>query len=220
MSKQHQQGSGQNGTVQPFRYLRTRLACFTRFSITPSNASLSSNALALLFNQYSSTSLAFVVKSSNFLTCARSSLSVMFDKAAWVVAHNIFVACTSSSGGDGGPFRFREALAEEGWSMDTEDALSCFNRTREPGRRPPGGDCELLRKCIEGRISFFCFEAGRISSRSTGTPSETRNKRRMRDRTQLGGCKGGGATSCDQSERLRSVRNTEFGSDGGFGAGR
>lgn len=67
-------------------------------------------------------------------------------------------------------------------------------------------------------MSFFCFEAGRISSRSTGTPRETRKRRRMRDRTQLGGCRGGGATSCDHSERLRSVRNIEFGLVGGSGA--
>ena len=68
-------------------------------------------------------------------------------------------------------------------------------------------------------MSFFCFEAGRISSRSTGTPSETRKRRRMRDRTQFGGCKGGGATSCDHRERLRSVRKIEFRLDGGSGAG-
>lgn len=58
-------------------------------------------------------------------------------------------------------------------------------------------------------MSFFCFEAGKISSRSTGTPRETRNSRRIRDRTQSGGCNGGGATSCDQSERPRSVRKIE-----------
>lgn len=68
-------------------------------------------------------------------------------------------------------------------------------------------------------MSFFCFDAGNISSRSTGTPRDTRKRRRMRDRTQLGGCKGGGATSCDHSERLRSVRNTEFWSDSNDGAG-
>lgn len=59
-------------------------------------------------------------------------------------------------------------------------------------------------------MSFFCFEAGKISSKSTGTPSDTKKRRRMRDRTQLGGCRGGGATSWDQSDRLRSVRNIEF----------
>ena len=63
---------------------------------------------------------------------------------------------------------------------------------------------------VNGRISFFCFDAGRISSRSTGTPNDTRKSRRIRDRVQLGGCKGGGATSCDQSDMDRSVRKTEF----------
>lgn len=58
---------------------------------------------------------------------------------------------------------------------------------------------------IEGRTSFFCFEAGRISSRSTGTPSETRKSRRIRDLTQFWGCSGGGATSCDHRDRERSV---------------
>lgn len=59
-------------------------------------------------------------------------------------------------------------------------------------------------------MSFFCFEAGSISSRSTGTPNETKNSRRIRERTQFGGCKGGGATSCDHKERLRSVRKIEY----------
>ena len=110
-------GSGnhiETGVRHKSYYLRTRLACFTRFSMTPSNASLSSNALALLFSQYSSTSLALVVNSSSLFTCARSSLSVMFDNATSVVAHNIFVACRSKSGGEGGPFLFREALVVEG----------------------------------------------------------------------------------------------------------
>jgi hypothetical protein len=56
-------------------------------------------------------------------------------------------------------------------------------------------------------MSFFCLEAGRISSRSTGTPRETRKRRRMRERIQFGGWRGGGATSCDQREALRGVRN-------------
>lgn len=68
-------------------------------------------------------------------------------------------------------------------------------------------------------MSFFCFDAGRISSRSTGTPSETRNRRRIRERTQFGGCRGGGATSWDQSERLRSVRKMADLSGIGSGAG-
>lgn len=68
-------------------------------------------------------------------------------------------------------------------------------------------------------MSFFCLDAGRISSRSTGTPRETRKRRRMRERTQLGGCNGGGATSCDQRERLLSVRNIGFRLDGSSGGG-
>ena len=66
--------------------------------------------------------------------------------------------------------------------------------------------CEPARpRSIEGRTSFFCFEAGRISSRSTGTPRDTRKRRRIRDFTQFWGCSGGGATSWDQRERERSV---------------
>lgn len=63
---------------------------------------------------------------------------------------------------------------------------------------------------MDGRMSFFCFEAGRISSRSTGTPRETRKSLRMRDRIQFAGWRGGGATSCDQSEALRGVRKMGF----------
>jgi hypothetical protein len=61
-------------------------------------------------------------------------------------------------------------------------------------------------KCMEGSISFFCLLAGRISSRSTGTPNETRKRRLMRERSQLGGARGGGAISCVYRERLRSDR--------------
>jgi len=72
------------------------------------------------------------------------------------------------------------------------------------------GEPEGGLRFMDGRISFFCFDAGRISSRSTGTPSETRNKRRIRDRIQFGGWRGGGATSCDQRDALRGVKNIEF----------
>jgi len=58
---------------------------------------------------------------------------------------------------------------------------------------------------MDGRTSFFCLEAGRISSKSTGTPSETKKRRRMRDLTQFWGCRGGGATSWDHRESDRSV---------------
>jgi len=57
-----------------------------------------------------------------------------------------------------------------------------------------------------GRTRRFCLEGGRISSRSTGTPRETRNNRRIRLRVQFGGAIGGGWRSCCQSERDRSER--------------
>lgn len=72
---------------------------------------------------------------------------------------------------------------------------------------------------IEGSISFFCFDAGNISSRSTGTPRDTRNRRRIRDLTQFGGCNGGGATNCDHKESERSLLKmaveSGIGSNGG-----
>lgn len=67
----------------------------------------------------------------------------------------------------------------------------------------------------DGRTSFFCLEAGRISSRSTGTPRETRKRRRVRERIQSGGARGGGATSWDQREAERSVEKTEGFLEGG-----
>lgn len=82
----------------------------------------------------------------------------------------------------------------------------CFRREIEPAPRESvelRGEEEDLDRWIEGKMSFFCLEAGRISSRSTGTPRETRKRRRMRDRIQLGGWSGGGATSWDQREALR-----------------
>ena len=57
-----------------------------------------------------------------------------------------------------------------------------------------------------GSINLFCFEGGRISSRSTGTPRLTRKSRLIRERVQFGGCIGGGETSCCQRERERSER--------------
>lgn len=57
-----------------------------------------------------------------------------------------------------------------------------------------------------GRTRRFCLEGGRISSRSMGTPRETRKRRRMRERVQLGGWRGGGETSWCQRERERGER--------------
>lgn len=84
--------------------------------------------------------------------------------------------------------------------MEVEDTFvsEAFRRDKEEDVRGEIG--------VEGRISFFCFEAGRISSRSIGTPREIRKSRRMRERIQFGGWSGGGATSWDQREALRGVR--------------
>lgn len=60
-------------------------------------------------------------------------------------------------------------------------------------------------------MSLACFDAGRISSKSTGTPRETRKRRRMRERSQCGGWRGGGALSCAQSEAERGVGKREVG---------
>lgn len=49
------------------------------------------------------------------------------------------------------------------------------------------GAVVVVSRFMEGSTSFFCLEAGRISSRSTGTPRETRKRRRMRDLIQFGG---------------------------------
>lgn len=73
-------------------------------------------------------------------------------------------------------------------------------RTRDTERERESDDVRRepveVARCRDGRTSFFCLDdAGRISSRSTGTPSETRKRRLIRERIQSGGCKGGGATS-------------------------
>ena len=94
-------------------------------------------------------------------------------------------------------------------SMEVVEALAsvCFSRAMDPFR----GSLRLDEPAeVNGRMSFFCFDAGSISSRSTGTPKDTRKSRRIRDRVQLGGCKGGGATSCVQSDRDRLFRKTEL----------
>lgn len=92
-----------------------------------------------------------------------------------------------------------------------EDVFSPFLRREidlesvEFRGEPDGG-----LRFMDGRMSFFCLDAGRISSRSTGTPSDTRKRRRIRDRIQFGGCSGGGATSCDQRDALLGVKKMEF----------
>ena len=140
------------------------------------------------------------------------------------MVHSCLAAVASNSGGGGGPFRLLEldlvalpvGAAEE--SIEVVEALAsdCLRRAMEPFR----GSFELAEsEDVYGSISFFCLEAGRISSRSTGTPRETRKSRLMRERVQFGGWRGGGATSWDQSERERSRRKTEFDSAGVGGGG-
>ena len=116
-------------------YFLIFLACFTRFSITPSNASLSPKALSFRFSQYSSTSLALAVRSSNLFTWSRSSSSVKFFNAASVVEHSILVAAKSSSGAGGGPFRFRLVFVgdvAESTEADEMLSLPCCSLAIEP----------------------------------------------------------------------------------------
>lgn len=83
-------------------------------------------------------------------------------------------------------------------STDVDEAFCplCFKRATDLESVEVRGDAdELGWRDSDGSTSFFCLEAGRISSRSTGTPRETRNNLRIRDRIQSGGDRGGGATS-------------------------
>lgn len=145
-------------------------------------------------------------------------MSVSPSSAASVVAHNRRTAKRSNSGGDACPFRLgagcRDDERAESIEVEERDCPSrCLRLLRERVLVPPppavvGAEDGFPSRFIDGNTSFFCFEAGRISSRSTGTPRETRNRRRIRDFVQLGGCSGGGATSCDQSDSDLSVLNT------------
>lgn len=124
----------------------------------------------------------------------------------------------SNSGCGGGPF----FLLGFPWvSTDVDELFEspCLNLDTERESLEVRGDVEegILR---EGRMSFFCFEAGRISSRSTGTPSETRNRRRVRERIQSGGARGGGATSWDQRDADRGVVKVDESFDNGGKGGR
>jgi hypothetical protein len=186
-------------------------ACATKLSITCSNASLSPSALSMRFCQYSNTSFALTSRPFSRSTCSSSSFCVRFCNAASVVEHSIVVLLMSNSGGGGGPFLFLSGFeADESTDVDDAFSPSRFTRPSAPLRPSDDGRGDLSPGIwIEGKISFFCLDAGRISSRSTGTPRETRKRRRMRERTQSGGCNGGGATSCVQSDLLRSVRNID-----------
>ena len=169
---------------------------------------MSPSALSIRFCQYANTSFARSFSSSSRLMCSRNSSSVRLLSAASVVEQSMLVELMSSSGGGGGPFLFPALEADE--STDVDEAFSFLTLPNAPLRLSAEGRGDFSPgMCIDGNTSFFCLDAGRISSRSTGTPSDTRNSRRMRERTQSGGCKGGGATSCDQRDSLRSERKMD-----------
>ena len=122
--------------------------------------------------------------------------------------HKSAAAFRSRSGGGGGPFGREVFEREESFlgapvfeSREVEESFASlsFNRSIAVLARGPSNP-------IEGRTRRFCLLGGRISSRSTGTPRLTRKRRRIRERVQLGGCIGGGETSCCQRERERSER--------------
>jgi hypothetical protein len=192
-------------------HFRTFLACFTRFSITPSNASRSPNFSSVRFVQYSKTSFAVPSIASNFLTYSFNSSIVRPFNASSVIVHNCLAETRSRTGAGGGPFLLLESDLEGlPWeSTDVEEALPspCLRRDIDRESVEFRGEAEEGLRFKDGRTSFFCFDAGRISSRSTGTPKETRNRRRIRERIQSGGCRGGGATSWVQREALRGVKN-------------
>ena len=90
-------------------YFRVFLACFTKFSITPSNASLSPNFSSVLLVQYSNTSFAVPCISSNFFTCSFNSSIVRPFSASFVMVHNCLADTRSSCGAGGGPFLRRDS---------------------------------------------------------------------------------------------------------------
>lgn len=162
---------------------------------------------SVLLTQYSSTSFAVVDAVSSDTTCCSSSESVNPSKAASVVAHNLLTAKRSSSGGACWPRRRLDFCRE---IVELTDVVESFCGVVE-------SPClafsiaflriDVLESSglMEGNISFFCLDAGNISSRSTGTPRDTRKSRRIRDFTQFGGCSGGGATNWDHKESERSL---------------
>ena len=122
---------------------------------------------------------------SSFLMCSFSSSTVSPWRATSLVEHKIRALGTSSASGPMIPFCLRLAEVDR--------------RARDLEReflRLALSSIDLRAILTDGRTSFFCLvSAGRISSRSTGTPRETRKRRRIRDIFQLGGCNGGGAES-------------------------
>lgn len=130
--------------------------------------------------------------------------------ASSVVEHNREAALASKSGGGGGPLTVPCRLSFFGApvleSMDVDESLAPSCRRRSSWAVEARGDVRLMF----GNTRRFCLEGGKISSRSTGTPKDTRNNRRILLRVQFGGCIGGGDTSCCQSESERSERKGEL----------
>lgn len=204
-------------TLNTYLMVLTLCACLTKFSITPSKASFSFRNPSRLLSQYSSTWLVFSVKLSNSFTCACNSSSVNPAIFSGVVAQSLFTCCKSRLGGGGGP-GFIDAgrgrprglgvpvgvEADASLVIDVVLSLTADERSLESGSLGWGESSPvmLVREgfVISGSMSFFCFEGGRISSRSTGTPRLMRKRRRIRDWVQFGGCKGGGVMSCFHSE--------------------
>jgi len=203
-------------------YFLTLLACLTRFSITPSKASFSFRSPSLCLSQYSNSSEVFSVKSCSSLTCFLSSSSVNPSNFSSVVAQRRFTAIKSNSGAGGGPFGRldRRSLVVPDCVLSTEPVesfASCaFNRATEPSVLSDSEFRDEGSRLISGRTSFFCFDGGSISSRSTGTPRLTRNRRRIRDWVQLGGWRGGGVINCFQSER--DLSEGKIGEESGTGS--
>jgi hypothetical protein len=135
--------------------------------------------------------------------------------ASSVVVHSWRAAVRSNAGGVGPPafLLLLEPPAASGLlceDAERELARSPTGFWEEDGLRLPWESTDVRAACLardwereslesrrkepveltrwrDGRTSFFCLEAGRISSRSTGTPRETRKRRRIRERIQSGG---------------------------------
>jgi hypothetical protein len=181
--------------------------------MTSSKAFLSPSALSLCLVQNCSIRADCSMNSQSLVKCSCSSTSVNPRIATSVVEHSSRAVLRSSSWP--GMLAFGAAGCE--MPPDAAASSSFIRDTRPLAAASFGRRAARSSMCTEGKTSFFCLLAGRISSRSTGTPKDTRNKRRMRERIQSGGCSGGGATSCAQSDWERSVRKEGFMSDVSIG---
>lgn len=130
--------------------------------------------------------------------------------ASIVVPQINMAELASKSGGGWGPFTVACRLGRLGApvfeSIEVEESFASPCRRRSRAFVDARGDVRLMF----GSTRRFCFEGGNISSRSTGTPSETRNSLRILLRVQFGGCIGGGCTSCCHSESDLSDKKGEL----------